>query len=104
MKELLKGIYNLENGLEHSSENSATKFEFDSFKICDRSRINKIIIRYNISSLSVNASSPATSVKLVIIWGNMEEKGLKPWTVVFLQLLSKKNHIDSICLSTVIVH
>ena len=34
-----------------------TKFEFNSFKIGDRSTIRKTIITYSLSSLSVNASS-----------------------------------------------
>ena len=64
-------------------KNSATKFEFDSFKICDRSLISKMIIRYRLSSLSVNASS-ASSVNLVIIWGNLQERVLKTWTAILL--------------------
>ena len=48
-----------------------------------------MIIRYNLSSLSsVNVSS-VSSVKLVIIWGNLEERVLKTWKVIFL-LCEKK--------------
>ena len=39
--------------------------------------------------LSVNASS-VSSVKLVIIWGNLEERVLKTWTVI---LISYENFI-----------
>ena len=42
-----------------------------------------MIIRYDVSSLSVNASS-VSSVNLVIIQGNLEEKVLKTWTVILL--------------------
>ena len=65
-------------------KNSTTKFKFDSFKISDQSTISKMIITYNFSSLSANASSPVTSVTLVVIWGNLEVRILKTWTVIFL--------------------
>ena len=59
---------------KNTHKNSKTKFEFDSIKIsCDRSIISKMVIRYRVHSLSVNASS-IFSVKLVIIWVNLEEK------------------------------
>ena len=59
---------------KNTHKNSKTKFEFDSIKIsCDRSIISKMVIRYKVHSLSVNASS-IFSVKLVIIWVNLEEK------------------------------
>ena len=74
MKELLKRIKNLGNDQEHSYENSTGQFDFDSFKICDRSMISKMIIRYNLFSFSVNASS-VSSVELVIILRELERDG-----------------------------
>ena len=52
------------------------KFEFDSFKICHRSMISQMIIRYKLSSFSVNASS-ISSVKLVIILRELKRDGFK---------------------------
>ena len=51
-------------------------------------------MRYNLSSLSVNASS-VSSVKLVIIWGNLEEKILKAWTVILLSWANLRVKIPS---------
>ena len=42
-----------------------------------------MIIRYDVFSLLVNASS-VSSVNLVIIQGNLEEKVLKTWTIILL--------------------
>ena len=42
-----------------------------------------MIIKYNLSSLSVNASL-VSSVSFVIIWGNLWERVSKTWTVILL--------------------
>ena len=69
---------------KNTHKNSKTKFEFDSIKIsCDRSIISKMVIRYRVHSLSVNASS-IFSVKLVIIWVNLEERVSKNWPAILL--------------------
>ena len=43
-----------------------------------------MILIYNLSSLSVNASSPTTLVNLVIILEILEKRVLKTWTAVLL--------------------
>ena len=42
-----------------------------------------MIITFTLFSLSMNASS-VSSVNLVIVWGNLEERVLKTWAVILL--------------------
>ena len=47
------------------------------------STVSKMIIKYNLFSFIVNASS-VSSVKSVIIWENLDKRVLKTWTVILL--------------------
>ena len=73
--------------------NSTEKFELDSFKICDRSTVSKMTIRYNLSRHSMDTSS-ISSVKLLIIWENLEKRVLKTWDCYFA-IIWKFHHFFS---------